>query len=332
MCHCSAMRAIQIERTGGPEVMKLAEIDPRDPGPGEVRVRHHAIGVNFIDTYFRSGLYPVTFPCVLGSEAAGVVEAVGAGVTHVAVGDRVAYAAPGPGSYAEARTLPATPVVKVPEFLDAPRAAAVMLKGLTVQYLLRRTRPQRDLGHGDFILWHAAAGGVGQIACQWAKALGLRLIGTAGTDDKCALAVKAGAAFAINYRTDDVVARVKEITGGRGVPVVFDSVGKDTWERSLDCLERFGLMVSFGNASGPVPPVTLGQLAQKGSLHVTRPTLTTHLATREAAQHMADELFAMIRDARLVIDAPHSYPLEAAAQAHRDLEGRATTGALVLIP
>jgi len=326
------MRAIQIERTGGPEVMKLADVAPRDPGPGEVRVRHHACGVNFIDTYFRSGLYPVDFPCVLGVEAAGVVEAVGADVTHVAVGDRVGYAAPAPGSYAEVRTLPAIPVVKVPEFLEAPRAAAVMLKGLTVQYLLRRTRPQRDLVAGDFILWHAAAGGVGLLACQWAKALGYKLIGTAGTDDKCALALKAGAAFAINYTTEDVVARVKQITGGRGVPVVYDSVGKDTWERSLDCLEPLGLMVSFGNASGPVPPINLRQLAQKGSLHVTRPTLSTHLATRETAQQMADEMFGLIRDAKLVIESPRTYPLEAAAQAHRDLEGRATTGALVLIP
>jgi NADPH2:quinone reductase len=228
--------------------------------------------------------------------------------------------------------LPATPVARLPDAIDFARGAAMMLKGLTVQYLLRRTHPQRPLQPGDALVWHAAAGGVGLIACQWAKALGYRLIGTAGTDEKCELALRYGAAHAINYRTQDVPRAVRELTGGKGVAVVYDSVGKDTWERSLDCLAPFGLMVSFGNASGPVPPVSLGQLSQKGSLHVTRPTLGTHLATREAAQEMTDELFAMVASGRIVIDEPRRYPLEAAAEAHRDLEARATTGASVLVP
>ncbi|MEO8702488.1 MAG: quinone oxidoreductase [Kofleriaceae bacterium] len=327
------MRAIAIEQTGGPEVLKAIDAAPApDPKPGEVRIRHHACGVNFIDTYHRSGLYPQPLPAILGVEGAGIVDAVGAGVTHLAVGDRAAYSAPRPGSYAELRTLPAIPVVRLPDAIDFPRAAAMMLKGLTVQYLLRRTRPQRDLQPGDFVLWHAAAGGVGLIACQWAKALGLQLIGTAGTDEKCQLALRYGAAHAINYRTGDVVKQVRELTGGRGVPVVYDSVGKDTWERSLDCLEPFGLMASFGNASGAPAPVNLGQLAQKGSLHVTRPTLHTHLATQAVAQQMSDELFAMVTSGKLTIDAPRTYALADAAQAHRDLEGRVTTGASVLIP
>jgi NADPH2:quinone reductase len=327
------MRAIQIERTGGPEVMKDVDLPmPGAPGPTEVRVRHHACGVNFIDTYHRTGLYPLPLPAVLGVEGAGIVEAVGAAVTHLAVGDRVAYAARAPGSYSELRLLEATPVVRLPDDIDFARGAAMMLKGLTVQYLLRRTRPQRDLVPGDYVVWHAAAGGVGLIACQWAKALGYQLIGTAGSDEKCELARRHGAAHTINYRTEDVPRRVRELTGGRGVKVVFDPVGKDTWERSLDCLEPLGLMVSFGNASGPVPPVNLGQLAQKGSLHVTRPTLFTHLATREAADAMTRELFELVTAGTLTIDAPRSYALADAAQAHRDLEARKTTGALVLVP
>ena len=327
------MRAVGIERTGGPEVLRPIEVEVGAPGPDEVRIRQHACGVNFIDTYHRTGLYPLPLPAVLGVEAAGVVEAVGANVTHISVGNRVAYATSKPGSYAVTRLVGATPVVRLPDSIDFERAAAMMLKGLTVQYLLRRTRPQqRDLAPGDFVLWHAAAGGVGLIACQWAKALGLQLIATAGSRAKCELALRYGAAFAIDYRTEDVVARVREITGGRGVRVAYDSVGKDTWERSLDCLEPFGLMASFGNASGPVPPVNLGQLAQKGSLHVTRPTLFTHLATREAAQSMADELFAHVTGGTITIDLPKRYPLEDAAAAHRDLEARTTTGALVLVP
>jgi NADPH2:quinone reductase len=324
------MRAIQIDRYGAPDVMQLADVPVGEPGPGEVRVRHHACGINFIDTYHRTGLYPLPLPAVLGTEAAGVVEAVGPGVTHLAAGDRVAYAARTPGSYAEARVLPAFPVEKLPDAIDFETGAAMMLKGLTVQYLLRRTRV--ELAPGDAIVWHAASGGVGLIACQWARALGLRLIGTAGTDDKCRLAQQHGAAHVINYRREDVVARVRELTGGKGVNVVYDGVGKDTWERSLDCLAPLGLLVSFGNASGPVPPVNLGVLAQKGSVYVQRPTLGTYVATREDAQRMAGELFAMVASGKVSIPVERRYPLAEAAQAHRDLEARITTGAGVLVP
>jgi len=324
------MRAIQIDRFGDPDVMHLATVPLGEPGPGEVRVRHHACGINFIDIYHRTGLYPMPLPTVLGTEAAGVIEAVGDGVTHLAVGDRVAYAARTPGSYAEARVVSAVPVVKLPDSIEFETGAAMMLKGLTVQYLLRRTRV--ELSPGDPILWHAAAGGVGLIACQWARALGLRLIGTAGTDDKCRLAEQHGAAHTINHRREDVVARVRELTGGKGVNVVYDAVGKDTWERSLDCLAPLGVMVSFGNASGPVPPVNLGILAQKGSIYVQRPTLGTYTATREAAQGMADELFGMVSTGKVVIPVERRYPLAEAAKAHRDLEARITTGAGVLVP
>jgi NADPH2:quinone reductase len=324
------MKAIQIERFGDPDAMQLADAPIGDPGPGEVRIKHRACGINFIDIYHRTGLYPIPLPSGVGVEGAGVVEAVGPGVTHLAVGDRVGYAARSPGSYAEARVLPAIPVVKLPDAIDFDTGAAMMLKGLTVQYLLRRTRV--ELKPGDPILWHAAAGGVGLIACQWAKALGLRLIGTAGTDDKCKLAEQHGAAHAINYRREDVVARVKDITGGKGVNVVYDAVGKDTWERSLDCLAPLGVMVSFGNASGIVPPVNIVTLSLKGSLYVQRPTLGTHLATREVAQQMADELFAMVTSGKVKVPVERRYPLAEAARAHRDLEARMTTGAGVLVP
>lgn len=327
------MKAIQIQRTGGPEVLEVVDVPVGEPAAGQVRVRHHACGVNFIDTYHRSGLYPLPLPHVLGGEGAGVIEAVGADVTHLAIGDRVAYGGASPGSYAEARVLDVKPVVRLPASIDFQRGAAMMLKGLTVQYLLRRTRPQvRDLAPGDTILWHAAAGGVGLIACQWAKSLGLVVIATAGSPEKCELALRHGATHAIDYRTDDVVKRVREHTGGRGVRVVYDSVGKDTWERSLDCLEPLGTIVSFGNASGPVPPVSLGQLASKGSLTVTRPTLFTHMSSRAIAKEMADELFAKVESGAIEIAAPRAYPLAEAATAHRDLEARQTTGALVLIP
>src|SRR4051812_28335490 len=288
------MRAIQIDRTGGPEVLQVVDVPMRAPDVGEVRIRHTAIGVNFIDAYIRSGLYTATLPVVLGGEAAGIVDAVGAGVSHLAVGDRVAYAAPKPGSYAELRTLDASVVVKLPDGIDDRAAAAMMLKGMTVQYLLRRTTVHGGLHAGDPIVWHAAAGGVGLIGCQWAAALGLVVIATAGSDEKCALAKKHGATHVINYRTEDVVARVRELTGGNGVKVVYDSVGKDTWERSLDCLAPLGLMVSFGNASGAVPPISLFALMSKGSLYVTRPTLFTHMTSRQIAQEMADDLFAMV--------------------------------------
>ena len=324
------MRAIQIDGFGDSDVMHLADVPLGDPGPGEVRIKHHACGINFIDIYHRTGLYPMPLPLVLGTEAAGVVEAVGAGVTHLAPGDRVAYAARTPGSYAEARVVPAIPVVKLPDSIDFEAGAAMMLKGLTVQYLLRRTRV--ELSPGDAILWHAAAGGVGLIACQWARALGLRLIGTAGTDDKCRLAAEHGAAHVINYRREDVVARVRELTGGKGVAVVYDPVGKDTWERSLDCLAPLGVLVSFGNASGPVPPIHLGVLSQKGSLYVQRPTLGTYVSSRETAQAMADDLFAMVSSGQVKVPVERRYPLAEAAQAHKDLEARITTGAGVLVP
>jgi len=324
------MKAIQIDRFGDSDVMHLADVAIGDPGPGEVRVRHHACGINFIDIYHRTGLYPNQLPLVLGTEGAGIVDAVGAGVTHLAVGDRVAYAARTPGSYAELRVLPAMPVVKLPDAIDFETGAAMMLKGLTVQYLLRRSRV--ELGAGDMILWHAAAGGVGLIACQWARALGLRLIGTAGSDEKCKLAEENGAAYTINYRREDVVARVKELTGGKGVNVVYDPVGKDTWERSLDCLAPLGLLVSFGNSSGPVAPVNLGILSLKGSLYVQRPTLGSYLSSREAAQQMADELFQMVQSGKVKVPVARRYPLAEAARAHRDLESRTTTGAGVLVP
>jgi NADPH:quinone reductase len=326
------MRAIQIERTGGPEVMQLVDVASTDPGPGEVRIRHGAIGVNFIDTYYRTGLYAAKLPLILGSEGAGVVEAVGANVRHLAVGDRVGYAARTQASYAETRTLDATPVVKLPDGIDFERAAAMMLKGLTVQYLLRRTSPLGGLHAGDMIVWHAAAGGVGLIACQWAAALGLVVIGTAGSDEKCELAKKHGATHTINYRSEDVVARVRELSSGRGVKVVYDSVGKDTWDRSLDCLAPLGLMVSFGNASGPVPPVNILSLSNKGSLYVTRPNLNTHMASREVVQEMADDLFGHVTRGTVKIDVGQRYALADAAQAHRDLEARKTTGSTVLLP
>ena len=310
--------------------MQVVDVPIGEPGPGEVRVRHSACGINFIDTYYRTGLYPMQLPAVLGVEAAGVVDAVGAGVTHLAVGDRVGYSASKPGSYADARVLDATPVFRLPDAIDFDTAAAMMLKGLTVCYLLRRTQPQGGLHAGDMIVWHAAAGGVGLIACQWAKAMGLVTIATAGSDEKCQLALAHGAAHAINYRTEDVVARVRELTGGKGVKAVYDSVGKDTWERSLDCLAPFGLMVTFGNASGPVPVFSPLVLSQKGSLYVTRPTLATHLAQRAIGEQMAAELFEMVTSSKVRIEISGRYPLEQVAQAHRDLEARKTTGSLIL--
>ena len=325
------MRAIEIQRTGGPEVLQVADVPVREPGPGEVRVRHSACGVNFIDTYHRSGLYALQLPAVLGTEAAGVVEAVGDGVTHVAVGDRVGYAAKTPGSYAEARTLDANPVFKLPDAIGFDTAAAMMLKGLTVQYLLRRTQPQGGLQAGDMIVWHAAAGGVGLIACQWAAAMGLVVIATAGSDEKCELARQHGASHTINYRTEDIAVRVRELTNGRGVKVVYDSVGKDTWDASLACLAPFGLMVTFGNASGPVPPVSLLSLMNK-CLYVTRPTLNVHLAQRAVGEQMAADLFEMVTAGKVKIEIGGRYRLDEAAQAHRDLEARRTTGSLVLVP
>ena len=324
--------AVQIDRNGGPEVMQLVQVQVGEPGPGEIRIRHKAIGLNFIDVYQRSGLYTLPMPLKLGMEAAGIVEAVGEGVTHLKVGDRAAYASQPPGSYCEERVMPAKCVCKLPDGISFETGAAMMLKGLTAQYLLRRTLPVEGLEKGDFVLFHAAAGGVGLIACQWAKALGLRLIGTAGSDAKCQLALANGAEFCINYSQDDFAAKVKEITGGAGVKVVYDSVGKDTWDKSLDCLRPFGLMASFGNASGPVPPFAPGALGAKGSLYVTRQTLFTHIATRESTQAMADELFNVVASGQVQIRIDQRYPLAQVQQAHRDLEARKTTGSTILLP
>jgi NADPH2:quinone reductase len=306
------------------------DVQVGDPGPGEIRIRHHAVGLNFIDVYQRTGLYQNALPLQLGMEAAGIVEAVGEGVTHLQAGDRAAYASQPPGSYSEARVMPAKCVVRLPEAIPFDTAAAMMLKGLTVQYLLKRTQPQGGLQAGDAVLWHAAAGGVGLIACQWAKAMGLQLIATAGSDEKCQLALQHGAAHAINYRQENFVQRVKGITGGAGVKVVYDSVGKDTFDGSLDVLKPFGLMACFGNASGPVAPFSPGILAAKGSLYVTRATLFTHIATREATQAMAEDLFAVVESGAVKIRIDQRYPLAEVAQAHRDLEARKTTGSSVL--
>jgi len=323
-------KAVQIQQFGGPEVLQLVDVSIGDPGPGEVRIRHQACGLNYIDVYHRTGLYPNALPLMLGMEGAGIVEAVGEGVMHLQAGDRVAYASAPPGAYCEVRVMPARCVVKLPDGIDFEQGAAMMLKGLTVQYLLRKTQPQGGLREGDFVLFHAAAGGVGLIACQWARAMGLQLIGTAGSDAKCQLALEQGASHAINYTTEDFAARVKEITGGRGVKVVYDSIGKDTFERSLECLAPFGLLASYGNASGPVPPVNLGLL--KGSLYVTRPSLFAHIATRESTQAMADDLFAMVTGGQIKIQIDQRYALKDVAQAHRDLEARKTTGSSVLMP
>ena len=322
--------AVQIDQNGGPEVMKLVDVQVGEPGPGEIRIRHKAIGLNFIDVYQRSGLYPFPMPLKLGMEGAGIVEAVGEGVTHLKAGDRAAYASAPPGSYCEVRVMPAKCVCKLPDGISFETGAAMMLKGLTAQYLLRRTKPVEGLEKGDFVLFHAAAGGVGLIACQWGKALGLRMIGTAGSDAKCQLALDNGAEFCINYSKDDFAARVKEITGGAGVKVVYDSVGKDTWDKSLDCLRPFGLMASFGNASGPVPPFAPGLLGNKGSLYVTRQTLFTHIATREATQTMADELFDVVLSGKVKIHIEQTFPLAQVQDAHRALEARKTTGCTIL--
>jgi NADPH2:quinone reductase len=325
-------KAIQIQQHGGPEVMRLVDLEVGAPGPGEVRIRHHACGLNYIDVYQRTGLYPNPLPLTLGMEGAGVIEAVGEGVTHLKAGDRAAYASTPPGAYSEARVMPAKTVCKLPDGIAFDTAAGMMLKGLTAQYLLKKTRPVEGLQPGDFVLFHAAAGGVGLIACQWAKALGLQLIATAGSAAKCALALEHGAAHAIDYNKEDFVARVKAITAGKGVKVVYDSVGKDTFEKSLDCLRPFGLMVSFGNASGPVAPFAPGILGPKGSLYVTRQTLFTHIATREATQAMADDLFTVVGSGAVKIRIDQRYPLADVAQAHRDLEARKTTGSTVLMP
>ncbi len=322
-------KAIRFHERGGPEVLRLEEQAVGTPSRGEARVRHTAIGVNFIDTYHRTGLYPVPLPSGLGVEGAGLVEAVGEDVKHLQVGDRVAYAGGPPGAYSEARLVAADRLLKLPDGISDRLAAAGMLKGLTVQYLVRRTYRVKA---GDTVLFHAAAGGVGLIACQWLKALGAMVIGTAGSEEKAALAKAHGADHVIVYTRESVPARVRELTGGRGVPVVYDSVGKDTFQASLECLQPLGLLVSFGNASGPVPPFELGILAQKGSLYVTRPTLVTYTARREDLESMAAELFEMVQSRKVKIAVQRTFPLADAAQAHRELEGRRTTGSSILLP
>jgi len=321
-------KAVRYHKQGGPEVMQYEDVQVGDPGPGQVRIRHTAIGVNFVDTYQRSGLYPMQLPQVAGNEAAGVVDAVGAGVADLKVGDRVAYTGL-PGSYCEMRLVPADRMVKLPQGISDEQAASMMLKGLTVHYLIHTTYPVKK---GETVLWHAAAGGVGLIACQWLKALGVVTIGTAGSDEKTALAKAHGADHVINYSTEKFVDRVKAITGGKGVPVVYDSVGKTTWEGTLDCLSPRGLVVSFGNASGPVAPVNLGILSTKGSLYVTRPTLATHIASRADLVERSNSLFDIVKSGKVKIETTAKYKLADAQQAHRDLESRKTTGSVILTP
>lgn len=324
------VNGIRVHEVGGPEVLRYESFEVGAPGPGQARVRHGAIGLNFIDCYFRSGLYPspTGLPFVPGNEGAGTVVAVGDGVTSVAVGDRVAYVGP-PGSYAEERLVPADRLVPIPAAVSDDIAAAAMLKGMTAQYLLKRTF---EVGPGTTLLYHAAAGGVGQIVGQWAKHLGATVIGTAGGPDKVALAKTRGYDHVIDYRRDDFVAAVKDLTGGKGVDVVYDSVGKDTFPKSLDCLKPFGLFCSFGNASGPVPPFSLQELASRGSLFATRQTLFTHIGPRAALEEMAADLFSVIASGVVEIPLSKRWKLAEAADAHRALEGRATTGSMVLLP
>jgi NADPH2:quinone reductase len=322
-------KAIRMHRVGGPEVMEYVEVEVGAPGPGEAQVRHAAIGVNFIDVYFRTGLYPQPLPGGLGMEGAGVVEAVGEGVTEVVVGDRVAYAGRPNGAYAQVRNMPSSILLRLPDSISFETGAAMMLQGLTVQYLFNRTV---QLKAGDTILFHAAAGGVGLIAAQWARAIGVNMIGTVGSDAKAALAKAHGCAHVINYNTEDFVERVKQITDGQKVSVVYDSIGKDTFTGSLDCLQPLGMMVSFGSASGPVPDFSLGELAARGSLFITRPTLFAYTAKRADLEAMAADLFQMVGSGKVKIDVHQRYALAEAGQAHTDLESRKTTGSSILIP
>jgi NADPH2:quinone reductase len=324
------VRAIRVHETGGPEKLVYEEVSIGAPGPGQALVRHAAMGINFIDCYFRSGLYPAPggLPFIPGNEGAGRVVAVGEGVSEVAPGDRVAYVA-GPGSYAEERLVPADRLVKIPDGVSDEIAAAAMLKGMTVEYLLNRTY---RVGPGTTVLFHAAAGGVGQIAGQWAKHLGATIIGTAGGPEKVALAKTRGYDHVIDYKSDDFVAAVKDLTGGKGVDVVYDSIGRDTFPKSLDCLKPLGMWVSFGNASGPVPPFAMTELANRGSLFATRVTLFTHIATRAGLEAISSDLFSVIASGAVEIPLSRSWKLAEAADAHRALEARATTGSMVLVP
>lgn len=321
-------KAVRIYETGGPDVMKLEQVDVEAPGPGMVTVTNKAIGLNYIDTYHRSGLYPLPLPIGLGLEGAGVVEAVGADV-DLQVGDRVAYCSAGFGAYAQAINLPAMRLVKIPQGIDFEMAAAMMLKGQTAEYLLQRTYP---LQAGETCLYHAAAGGVGLIFGQWANALGATVIGTVGSEEKAELARAHGYQHVINYTTENVVERVMEITGGEKLPVVYDGVGKDTFELSLDCLQPRGLMVSFGNASGSPEPLDLQTLSTKGSLFITRPTMLTYTATTEELRQSSKDLFARVLDGDVKIEINQRYALDDIQQAHRDLESRATTGSSVILP
>jgi len=321
--------AIRIHQTGGPEVLNWEQVDVPAPAAGEATVRHHAVGLNFIDTYHRTGLYPLALPSGLGLEGAGVVEAVGAGVSEVKIGDRVAYAGGPVGAYAELRNIPSHRLLKLPDAITFNTPAAMMLQGLTAAYLLRKTYRVQP---GDAVLIHAAAGGVGLIACQWAKALGATVIGTVGSAAKGELAKAHGCDHVINYSSENFTQRVREITGGEGVPVVYDGVGKDTFMGSLDSLRPLGMMVSYGNASGPVPPFELLLLSQKGSLFVTRPTLMNYTAKRGDLEALGGELFEVVVSGKVRIEVNQTYSLRDAAQAHRDLEARKTTGSTILLP
>ena len=320
-------RTVIIEEHGGPDKLRVVDRPVGDPGPGQVRIRHVACGLNFIDIYQRTGLYPMQLPQALGMEAAGEIEAVGDGVTHLKPGDRAAYAANPPGAYSAARVMPAAQVCPLPDAISHEEGAAMMLKGLTTQYLFHRTT---RLKSGDTVLFHAAAGGVGLIACQWAKSEGITLIGTAGSDEKCQLALDHGAAHCINYSDGDWAAQVRDLTGGKGVDVVMDAVGAATFEGSLNSLKPLGMMISFGNASGPVPPFNIGVLGQKGSLKITRPTLFTHIADHATCQDMAAMLFAKVTSGAVKIRIDQQFALDDVADAHRALEARLTTGQTIL--
>jgi NADPH:quinone reductase len=323
-------KAIVVNRTGGPEVLRWVGYDPGQPGPGEVRLRHEAVGLNFIDVYHRTGLYPLpSLPAVLGMEGSGAVEAVGEGVTEVVVGDRVAYAGLPPGAYAQARLIPADRLVKLPTGITTRQAAAMMLQGMTARYLLHGCF---DVKAGDTILIHAAAGGVGSIVCQWAKHLGATVIGTVGSEEKVVTATANGCHYPILYTSEDFAVRVRQITEGRGVDVVYDSVGQATFMKSLECLRPLGTMVSFGQSSGPVAPVELGLLSAKGSLFLTRPTLMTYTAKREDLLTHARDLFDVVEKGVVKVDIRQTYHLSDAARAHRDLEGRRTTGSSIFLP
>ena len=322
-------KAIRMQQHGGPEVLQWQEVEVGEPAAGEVRVKNHAVGLNFIDVYHRTGLYPLEMPSGIGLEGAGVVEAVGADVGDLTVGDRVAYASPPLGAYAESRLIPAHRLVKLPDSIDFSTAAAMMLQGMTTQYLIRRTYRVQP---GDTVLLHAAAGGVGLIACQWLKHLGATVIGTVGSEAKAELAKAHGCDYPVIYTRESFLDRVKEITNGEGVPVVYDSVGKDTWEGSLNSLRKMGMMVSFGNASGAVDPFPPGMLAAKGSLFLTRPTLMDYTVKREDLLATANELFEVVSSGAVKIEINQTYPLAEAAQAHRDLEARKTTGSTILLP